>query len=395
MLRTEKREFHQINYRILLPVFFLSIIGLMSMYVAISGEYSSTDVLKKMLQQVLWYAIGGASLYVTMIIKPEIIWKLTPYAYILGLILMMLLLFFYDVPLALETGSKNWFRFGSVTFQPAELVKILYILMLSYIVTGHNQMYQVRDIKTDGLLVGKMLLVTLPIAILLNLQNDFGTMLVFLAILGGVFLVSGISWKIILAVVTLALFLGLALIYLVTTDSGREFLYKLGFKAYQFARIDAWIDPFFDPNNQSYQQVQALLAIATGGFFGKGFNVTDIYVPVRSSDMIFSVVAENFGFIGSVFVILMYLLLVYRMIKTCFETKNVFFSYITAGVVMMIVFHVFENIGANIGLLPLTGIPLPFISQGGSALLSSMIAVGLVMNMTYHYSSIKIKRQRL
>lgn len=389
MLRAEKRELHQVDYRILLPVFLLSIIGLMSMYVAISGEYSSADAIKKMMQQVLWYAIGAASLYVTMVVKPNIIWKLTPYAYGVGILLMVALLFFYDASLAIETGSKNWFRFGSLTFQPAELVKVLYILMLAYVVTKHNQEFGNRDMKTDGLLIGKMLLVTLPIAILLNLQNDFGTMLVFLAILGGVFLVSGISWKIVLSVVGVFLFLGITLIFLVTTENGRQFLYKLGFKSYQFARIDAWIDPFFDPTGQSYQQVQALLAIATGGFFGKGYNVSDVHVPVRSSDMIFSVIAENFGFVGSVFVILLYLLLIYRMIHACFETQNVFFSYVTAGVVMLILFHVFENIGANIGLLPLTGIPLPFISQGGSALVSNMIGVGLVMNMRYHYSSKK------
>ncbi|MGX4686584.1 FtsW/RodA/SpoVE family cell cycle protein [Vagococcus sp. JNUCC 83] len=395
MLRSEKREYHLIDYRILLPVFFLSIIGLMSMYVAISGEYSSADAIKKMLQQVLWYAIGASALYVTMVIKPDIIWRLTPYAYGFGIILMIALLFFYDAALAIETGSKNWFRIGSLTFQPAELVKILYILMLAYVVTRHNQEHKVRDLKTDGLLIGKMILVTLPIAILLNLQNDFGTMLVFLAILGGVFLVSGISWKIILSVVGGFAVIGTTLIFLVTTENGRQILYKLGFKSYQFARIDAWLDPFFDPTGQSYQQVQALLAIATGGFFGKGFNVSDVHVPVRSSDMIFSVIAENFGFIGSVFVILMYLLLIYRLINACFETKNVFFSYVTAGVVMLILFHVFENIGANIGLLPLTGIPLPFISQGGSALVSSMIGVGLVMNMRYHYSTKKVKKQRI
>lgn len=395
MLRSEKREYHLIDYRILLPVFFLSIIGLMSMYVAISGEYSSVDAVKKMLQQVLWYAIGASALYVTMVIKPDIIWRLTPYAYGFGILLMIALLFFYDAALAIETGSKNWFRVGSLTFQPAELVKILYILMLAYVVTRHNQEYKVRDLKTDGLLIGKMILVTLPIAILLNLQNDFGTMLVFLAILGGVFLVSGISWKIILSVVGVFTVIGITLIFLVTTENGRQFLYKLGFKSYQFARIDAWLDPFFDPTGQSYQQVQALLAIATGGFFGKGFNVSDVHVPVRSSDMIFSVIAENFGFVGSVFVILMYLLLIYRLINACFETKNVFFSYVTAGVVMLILFHVFENIGANIGLLPLTGIPLPFISQGGSALVSNMIGVGLVMNMRYHYSTKKVKKQRI
>lgn len=392
MLRSEKRELHQIDYRILLPVFLLSVIGLMAMYVAISNDYTTAGATRKMIQQVIWYAIGAAALFVTMIVEPEFIWKITPFAYGFGLALMVALLFFYDAALAIETGSKNWFRIGTVTFQPAELMKIFYIMMLAYVVTSHNQRYRVRTIESDFKLIGKMLLVTLPVGILLNIQNDFGTMLVFLAILAGVFLVSGISWKIILPASAFVVIFGGTLIYLVTTDNGRHILGQLGFSKYQFARIDAWLDPFFDPSGDSYQQVQALLAIATGGFFGKGFNVSDIYVPVRSSDMIFSVIAENFGFVGSVFVILLYLLLIYRLIKACFETRNVFFTYIAAGVVMLLLFHVFENIGANIGLLPLTGIPLPFISQGGSALLSNMIGIGLVMNMRYHYVRKKLRK---
>jgi len=392
MLRSEKRELHQVDYRILLPVFLLSVIGLMAMYVAISNDYTTAGAIRKMVQQVIWYIIGAGAIYITMIIDPEIIWKLTPFAYGVGLALMVALLFFYDAALAIDTGSKNWFRIGTITFQPAELMKIFYIMMLAYVVTSHNQKHKKRTINTDFALIGKMILVTLPIGILLNIQNDFGTMLVFLAIFAGVFLVSGISWKIIVPTGVFVVVFGASLIYLVTTDNGRNILGHLGFSKYQFARIDAWLDPFFDPSGDSYQQAQALLAIATGGFFGKGFNVSDVYVPVRSSDMIFSVIAENFGFVGSVFVILLYLLLIYRLINACFETKNVFFTYITAGVIMLILFHVFENIGANIGLLPLTGIPLPFISQGGSALVSNMIGIGLVMNMRYHYVLKKLRQ---
>jgi rod shape determining protein RodA len=99
--------------------------------------------------------------------------------------------------------------------------------------------------------------------------------------------------------------------------------------------------------------------------------------------MIFSVIGENFGFIGSAFVILLYFILIYRMIRVCFDTNNEFYAYLATGIIMMILFHVFENIGANIGLLPLTGIPLPFISQGGSALLSNMIGIGLILSMRY------------
>ncbi|MGB4921637.1 MAG: FtsW/RodA/SpoVE family cell cycle protein, partial [Enterococcus aquimarinus] len=109
----------------------------------------------------------------------------------------------------------------------------------------------------------------------------------------------------------------------------------------------------------------------------------DVYVQVRESDMIFSVIGENFGFVGSTLVILLYFVLIYRMIRVCFDTNNEFYAYIATGIIMMILFHVFENIGANIGLLPLTGIPLPFISQGGSALLSNMIGIGLILSMRY------------
>ena len=131
------------------------------------------------------------------------------------------------------------------------------------------------------------------------------------------------------------------------------------------------------------QVANSMMAIGSGGMLRKGFNVRDVYVQVRESEMIFSVIGENFGFVGSTLVILLYFVLIYRMIRVCFDTNNEFYAYIATGIIMMILFHVFENIGANIGLLPLTGIPLPFISQGGSALLSNMIGIGLILSMRY------------
>ena len=133
----------------------------------------------------------------------------------------------------------------------------------------------------------------------------------------------------------------------------------------------------------SYQPAQGLLAIGSGGLLGKGFNTSDVYVPVRESDMIFTVIGENFGFIGGAFVIFLYFILIYRMIRVCFDTNNEFYAYIASGLIMMLLFHVFENIGANIGLLPLTGIPLPFISQGGSSILGNMIGIGLILSMRF------------
>lgn len=384
-LRSYRKVEKQVDYGILLSVFLLAIIGMLSYYVALAHDERATDILKLMVQQGIWYLLGGVIVFGIMQFKPKMIWKLTPIGYIAGLGVMTALLFFYDPFLADRTGSKNWFRIGSLTFQPAELMKIVYILMLAYIVTQHNSTNKKRTLKSDGFLILKLILITIPVGILLLLQDDFGTLLVFVAILGGVFIMSGISWKIIVPTIIAFVMLGAGVIYLVTTDAGREFLYGIGFKSYQFARIDSWIDPFHDATGNSYQQVQTLKAIGSGGMFGKGFNVSEIYVPVRESDMIFSVIAENFGFVGSCFVIFIYFMLIYRMIRVCFDTNNEFFSYIATGVIMMILFHVFENIGASIGLLPLTGIPLPFISQGGSAIISNMMGIGLVMLMRYQY----------
>ena len=379
------RNDNRIDYGVILPVFILCLFGLAAVYVAYdqSPIFTGNPAIE-VWRQVLWYVIGIVAVVIIMHMKSKWLWKLTPFIYGLGLIVMGLLLKFYDQATFEATGSRNWFRLGGFSVQPAELMKIAVILMLALVVTKHNATYRkVGTLKTDGLLIAKMLAVMLPVIVLIMLQDDFGSMLVFLAIFGGVFLMSGISWEIIVPTVVVVLLLGATMIFLVLSETGREILSKFGFSAYQFARIDAWIDPFHDMQGSSMQVANSMMAIGSGGMLGKGFNVSDVYVQVRESDMIFSVIGENFGFVGSTLVILLYFVLIYRMIRVCFDTNNEFYAYIATGIIMMILFHVFENIGANIGLLPLTGIPLPFISQGGSALLSNMIGIGLILSMRY------------
>ncbi|KAF1304543.1 rod shape-determining protein RodA [Enterococcus saccharolyticus] len=371
---------NRIDYGVILPVFLLCLIGLLSLYVALY-QANAAEPLKGVLKQGGWYIVGVIAVAIIMRIQSKWLWRLTPYIYGAGLIVMTLLLKFYDHAIFESTGSKNWFSIGSFTVQPAELMKIAMILMLALVVTQHNANNRERTLKTDGLLIAKMAAVTIPVLVLVLLQEDFGTMLVFLAIFGGIFLMSGISWKIVVPTIGVFILLGALVIFVALTDTGRELLYQVGVKPHQFERIDLWRNPFEDPQNQI---AKAIMAIGSGGMFGKGFNVSDVYVPVRESDMIFSVIGENFGFVGSTFVILLYFILIYRMIRICFDTNNEFYAYIATGIIMMILFHVFENIGANIGLLPLTGIPLPFISQGGSALLSNMLGIGLVLSMRYH-----------
>lgn len=385
----------RIDYGVILPVFILCLIGLLSLYVALTQDPRNPNVFRGLAMQSVWYLVGALAVVIIIHFDAKLLWRLTPFLYVIGLAVMLALLKYYDPTLAASTGSKNWFKFGTLTFQPSELMKIAYILMMALIITKHNVTNKLHSLKTDAMLIGKMVLVTIPVLGLVLAQKDFGTMLVFLAIFSGMFLMSGISWLILVPTLILATILGVSLIFLVTTDPGRELLTHIGFKNYQFARIDSWLEPFHDPQGKSFQLAHALMAIGSGGMLGTGYNVSNVYVPVRESDMIFTVIGENFGFVGGAFVILLYFILIYRMIRLCFDMNNEFYAYIASGIVMMMLFHVFENIGANIGLLPLTGIPLPFISQGGSSILGNMIGIGLILSMRYQSANKKpIRRTR-
>ncbi|WP_056998284.1 FtsW/RodA/SpoVE family cell cycle protein [Fructilactobacillus fructivorans] len=385
--KSEDIDDNRIDWGIIFCVLMLALVGLGSIFVAASHDTSQTSVVKAVVSQLVWYAIGAIAIVVVMQFDSEQLWKLAPYAYWLGIFLLVAVLFLYSRSYEAQTGAKSWFQLGPLTFQPSEIMKPAYILTLAKVIAAHNNEHPIHEPRTDWALLGKMILWTIPIVILLKLQNDFGTTIVFIAILAGMMIVSGVTWKILGPIFGVTGGLGVIALTLAITKEGRALLGNFGFKAYQFARIDTWLHPESDTSNQGFQLWQSMKAVGSGGLSGTGFNVSKVYVPVRESDMIFSVMGENFGFIGGVLLILLYFLLIYEMIKVTFETKNVFYAYISSGVIMMILFHVFENIGMSIGLLPMTGIPLPFVSQGGSALIGNMIGIGLIMSMQYHNKS--------
>mgnify|MGYP002661098224 FL=1 len=380
---TQNADVSKIDYGIILSVFLLAIISVLTIYsttvLQTDGDISTT------IMQIVWYGIGSIAAAIVMHFDSEQLWKVAPIAYGAGILLLFLVLIFYDRNTYYLQGAKSWFRFGGLTFQPSEVVKVALIIMLARVITEHNMQIDDRTEKTDMNLLLKIAMWSAPPLLLVILQNDLGTTLVFLAIIIGMTFLSGVSWKILLPVFGTIGAIGSLLIYLVVYN--REVLLNFGFQNYQFARIDSWLDPFGDSTGDAYQLAQSMKAIGSGKLFGKGLGVSEVYVPVRVSDMIFSTIGENFGFIGGCFLIFIYFLLIYQMIRICFDTKNEFYAYMATGVIMMILFHVLENIGMTIGLLPITGIPLPFISQGGSALLSNMLGIGLVMSMRYHYRS--------
>ncbi|MGT2934815.1 FtsW/RodA/SpoVE family cell cycle protein [Streptococcus castoreus] len=376
---------HRIDYAIIFPVFCLLLLGLISIYVATRYDFPQ-NIPTVMLQQVLWIAIGVAVAFILMFFSTEVLWKLTPWLYLLGLGLMVLPLIFFSPRLVAATGSKNWITVGSVTlFQPSEFMKIVYILLMARLTVWFKGKRERTQFKEDWKLLGLYVMVSLPVMVLLALQKDLGTAMVFIAILAGIVLISGISWWLIIPI-SLVVMISIAIFFLIFLfPEGKDLLLRLGMDTYQLNRILAWLAPFEFSETIAYQQTQSMISIGSGGLLGKGFNVLDLPVPVRESDMIFTVIAENFGFIGSAILLMLYLLLIYRMLKVTFESNNLFYTYISTGFIMMILFHIFENIGAAVGILPLTGIPLPFISQGGSALISNLIGVGLILSMNYQH----------
>ena len=385
MKKNMKSFDRRIDYPLLLPVFLLLVIGMISIYIAVSHDYPKS-LSSHMLQQGAWIFVGILIAFIVMHFNSRFLWLMTPWLYLLGLGLMVLPLFMVDQSVYEATGARNWVSLnGHTLFQPSELMKISYILLMARVVTTYQGNLRKRYLSNDVALIGFLTLVTVPVMILLKFQNDFGTFLVFLAIFAGIVFVSGVSWKIILPILLVTIVVAGGTLLLTTVDWGRDFLQSVGVSRYQIHRIDAWLDPFGSTRtSNTYQQTQGLISIGIGGLTGYGFDVATLKVPVRESDMIYTVIGENFGFIGGVILLTIYYFLIYRMIRSTNKSNNQFYIYISTGIIMMILFHVFENIGAAIGVLPLTGIPLPFISQGGSSIISNLIGVGLVLSMKYN-----------
>ena len=153
----------RIDYGVILPVFILCLIGLLALYVALTQDPRNPNVFRGLAMQAVWYVVGALAVVIIIHFDAKLLWRLTPFLYLIGLAVMLALLKYYETALFASTGSKNWFKFGTLTFQPSELMKIAYILMMAMIITKHNVANKLRSLKTDTTLIGKMFLVTIPV----------------------------------------------------------------------------------------------------------------------------------------------------------------------------------------------------------------------------------------
>lgn len=269
-------------------------------------------------------------------------------------------------------GSRRWLELPFFTFQPSELGKILLILALAAFAIDRARRISERQRTARLLLLG-----LLP-AGLIFLQPDFGTAVVYVAITGGIMLIAGVRWTHFAAIGGAALAV-IVTILVIAPAAGTPVL-----KDYQEARITAFLSPSSDSGDSSYQINQALTAVGSGGKTGRGEQSTQTqlgFLPETRTDFIFAVVAERWGLLGAALVLSLYALLIWRALRILTISKNLYGSLIAAGVVSMLMFQVFVNVGMTLGLMPITGLTLPLLSFGGSSVLSTFLAVGLLQSV--------------
>jgi rod shape determining protein RodA len=314
-------------------------------------------------RQSVWVVLGLAVMVVVVAVDYRVLRDIAPFIFIAAFLLLLLVL----TPVGSSArGAQAWFQFGSFQLEPSEWAKLALIVCVSAYCAAHR-----------GDLDGRRLLTVLGLAAvpmaLIYLQPDLGTDLVFGGILIAILVVAGARPRQIAALV------GIAVVGMVA-------VVQLGvLKQYQVDRLTAFANPTNDPQHSAYNLAQAKAAIGSGGLFGKGlFKGTQTnlsFVPEQQTDFIFTVVGEELGFVGAFTLLALFALVVWRTWRTATLARDLFGTLLCVGVLAMFVFQIFENVGMTMGIMPITGIPLPFMSYGGSSTVANFAAIGLVLNV--------------
>ena len=371
----------RIDYSLVLILSLLCLCSCVAIYSAqASGQYGENFLFKQM----LFYAVGVGIILAIIRLDSDQIRRMSWYAYGFGIVALAFLVVAPSSIAPVINGAKSWYRLPGFSLQPSEFMKIFLIIALANVIVTHHAKNVVKTLNSDFWLLIKLGLVTgLPLFFVM-LQPDLGTSLVMLAILAGMIFISGITWKILLPIFGGGAAIGSLVLFMVVKFP--EFIEKyLGVKEYQMGRIYSWLDPYNYESTTGYHLTRSLLAIGSGETTGKGTGNREVYLPESQTDFIFSVIGEEYGFVGTSIVLSLFFVLIYHIMRLAMDTKNQFYTYICVGVISMITFHVFQNVGMTIGVLPITGIPLPFISYGGSSLLGNMLGMGIIFSIGYHY----------
>lgn len=341
----------------------LAIFGIIMIYSATRTTQSNLNVIV----QSGCFVIGCAAMLFVCFFDYEQLKNLIKPIYIFTIAILILVLI---IGVGDESwGAKSWIRFGAIGIQPSEIAKVCFVITFSY------HLSKVHDYINKPLVILGLLLHIGVLLALILLQPDMGSAMVFMFMFIYMTFVAKISYKYILPIGALGI-VSLPLIY------------KYVLSTYQQQRIQVFFNPNLEPTGRGYNVIQSKIAVGSGQLWGKGYlqgtqNQMG-YLPGKTTDFIFSIISEELGFIGAMILVAALFLLIYKCFKTAQKADNAFGRYICVGVGAMMLFHVFENVGMCIGLMPVTGIPLPFVSYGGTSLVVNMIAVGLVLSVSYH-----------
>jgi rod shape determining protein RodA len=401
-------EYRQIDWRLIAAAFLLSVIGVILIYSAQfdAATGSSLDFYYK---QVLWLAIALFVFAVLIHLPLRVIDFLSYLIYAIALGLLFLVLFFGQA----KYGAARWFSVGFINVTPSDVAKLALLVALSRFLA-----YTKLPPQSKRRIFISAVLTAIPVMLILR-QPDLGTSLVFVALLFSLWLWSGLSPLYMILIVsplasllaafhwiTWIIFLVLLIIFILVVKPGFLFSFvtvvaNLSFGVitpffwnrladYQKLRILTFLDPGRDPRGAGYQIIQSKIALGSGGLVGKGYlggSQSQLkFLPERHTDFIFSVLGEEFGFVGAMIVVLIFAFIFYRGIVIASRCRSRFASNLAFGAVTILFFQFFVNIGMTLGLMPVTGLPLPFLSYGGTSLVMSWFLIGLLVLADYYWT---------
>ncbi len=355
-----KKLFKNLDWGVLICILILLGIGMVALF-STSQNYGHEEFFK----QIQWIAISIPFFVLAFVIDYDKILKIAPVFYGVCIFLLILVLFTEEI-----NGARSWFNIGGFSLQPSEFGKIAMILFMAYLL-NLLQARNRKEINRPYKLLLLLMVAALPIALIV-VEPDLGTASAYIFATIFILFVSGINKRYIFAAILLVAIL-VPVVY-------------MNLPAHALSRIEVYLNPESDPRGAGYNIIQSKLAIGAGQIFGMGLlqgNQTQLgYLHPKTTDFIFSAIGEEMGFVFGGAVIITYVILITRIVYIAKTAKDNVGAYIAIGVAGILCFHMLENIGMTMGLLPITGVPLPFVSYGGSSLLTNFICIGLVLNVS-------------
>ncbi len=361
-IKMNRRILRSVEWGILICSIILFVIGLIALFSA--TQETNYSEFKK---QIMWLCVSIPVIIFVLMIDYNILAKASPIFY--GIFVILLIAVLFTEPI---NGARSWFEItDNLRFQPSELAKIFVIIFLATVMVKIQERNK-NDINRITRLLLILLIIGVPLFLIIK-QPDYGTAMAFIISTLLMLFVAGIDKKyIIIVALIIAVSLPLAYFYVLPEHAK--------------TRIEVFLNPNLDPRGAGYNIIQSKLAIGAGRIFGMGLlkgNQTQLgYLYPKTTDFIFSVIGEELGFVFSSAVIILYVIMITKAIKVAKTAKNDLGSYIAIGIVGIFLFHMLENIGMTMGLLPITGVPLPFVSYGGSSLITNFICIAMLLNIS-------------